>query len=363
MKENEVIDMLRESFPESGLGDDAAVIPPRTGDILLAADAVVEGVHYLSSLSTISQAVQKVISSNVSDIYAMGGNPVSILLTAAVPPGAGRDELEGIIKGLQAGCRYYGIELSGGDTTGGNQFVFSIAIMGEVNHGCAVTRSGAAPGNMIALTGSCGGSAGGLLLLRGLREGVSRAYPLEVLLPEEEEKRSVISNFVSRLDIFTGREDIDKFCGKHQLDENAAGAIEMIKRHLVPAAARVKREDLERAGIRVTSMIDVSDGLGKDLCSICTESETGAEIDERSLPVPDHFADIHDDRAAEVLDLALSSGEEYQQIVTLDIEDGSSIPEWLVPVGQVTDSPGRVILRQRDGSSRDIGRLGYEHTF
>ncbi|MCK4237121.1 MAG: hypothetical protein KAX38_08365, partial [Candidatus Krumholzibacteria bacterium] len=157
MKEREIIESLREAFPDAALGDDAAVLPGEKGELLVAADAVVEGVHFERSYSTLAQAVQKVITSNVSDIFAMGGKPDSIIFTAGLPKGFGKGELSEIIEGLKKGCGVYRLKLAGGDTvlSSGGLF-FNMAILGDVRRGRAVLRRGACEGDTLVLFGDCG---------------------------------------------------------------------------------------------------------------------------------------------------------------------------------------------------------------
>lgn len=364
MKESNVIKKLKESFPEARIGDDAAVIAPGEGEILLAADAVVEGVHYDLSFSTLSQVMQKVITSNVSDIFAMGGKARAILVTAGMTRQYQQNQLEEIINGIKLGCSFYGLKLAGGDTvfSPGAGF-FNIAIMGEVPEGEAIKREGAHPGDLIVLTGECGGSMAGMELAKNLF-GISNADEYaDAILPKEKEKRNLLVDFVSEMNLFTRNENIDKFCADNDISSVVSEGLRLIRRHIVPGTRPLDRSVFEDNGIEITSMIDVSDGLGKDLAALCAESGVGAIIDEKSLPVPRVLENSGKISRELIAGLALQSGEEYCQIVTLGGVRDDWSGEEIIPVGQITADRGKVLLRDREGRQRDISKDGYEHIF
>ena len=364
MKESNVIKKLKENFPEARIGDDAAVIDSVKGEILLAADAVVEGVHYDLSFSTLSQVMQKVITSNVSDIFAMGGEACAILVTAGMTRRYQQKQLEKIIDGIKLGCRFYGLKLAGGDTvfSPGAGF-FNIAIMGEVPKGKAVKREGARPGDLIVLTGECGGSMAGMELAKNLYGNSNADEYADAILPKDKEKRMLLVEFVSEMDLFTGDENIDKFCGDNDISSVVSEGLRLIRRHLVPGTRPLDRSGFEDNGIEVTSMIDVSDGFGKDLAALCGESGVGAIIDEKSLPIPSALKNLGKINRELITGLALKSGEEYCQIVTLGGVPDDWRSEEIIPVGQITADQGKVLLRDREGRHRDISKDGYEHIF
>ncbi|MDZ7860418.1 MAG: thiamine-phosphate kinase [Candidatus Krumholzibacteriota bacterium] len=364
MKESTVIETLKRGFPEAQIGDDAALLASGRGEIVLAADAVVEGVHYDLSFSTLSQAVQKVISSNVSDIFAMGAKARAILVTAGLTKGCKQEELDEIVKGLKLGCDYYGIELAGGDTvySPGGGF-FNIAITGEVPAGKAVRRKGAAPGDLIVMTGECGGSLSGMRLVKDLFEIHKGDDLAGAILPSDRKIRKILRDFVSEMDLSAGPEEIKRFCGNRGIPSVVSGGLGLIRQYLVPPARPLDIPGIEAKGIEITSMIDVSDGVGKDLAALCSESGVGALIDEEYMPVPRVLLNLPEISRNLIISLALSSGEEYCQIATLRGAGGSFKAEGIFPVGKITDGDRKVFLRDRKGREREIGQSGYEHIF
>ena len=153
--EFDVVAQLRRRFPL--VGDDTAVVAPPSGHLLLAADAIVGGVDFTDD-EPIVQVGRRVVLANVSDIAAMGGRPLHLLVSIAAP--AGIDVL-GLVDGIAAGAADYGCEVAGGDLSStSGPLVVSVAITGCVDDGGApVLRSGAQPGDAVFVTGPLGSAA------------------------------------------------------------------------------------------------------------------------------------------------------------------------------------------------------------
>jgi len=147
-----LIRRLRERF--AGIGDDAAVVDPPDGNLLLAADAIVAGVHTPPGLP-LEDLGWKAVVVNVSDIAAMGGRPLHLLVTVAAPPGT---ELERLFDGVAEAAQAYICPVVGGDLTASESLVVTVAVTGTVD-GTPVLRSGAAPGEGIYVTGPLGAAA------------------------------------------------------------------------------------------------------------------------------------------------------------------------------------------------------------
>jgi thiamine-monophosphate kinase len=141
---------------EVWIGDDAAVLRPPTGVLLLAADTMVEGVHADLSVTTVADMGWKALVRNVSDIAAMGGRPLHCVVTVTVPPGRAAD-LEALYDGLADASAAYACPVVGGDLTAGPAFVVTVAITGTVD-GAPVLRSGGRPGDTLFVTGALGGA-------------------------------------------------------------------------------------------------------------------------------------------------------------------------------------------------------------
>ena len=165
---------LAERVPAAG--DDCAVVAAPPGPLLLAADAVVAGVHADLSLTSVADLGWKALAVNVSDVAAMGGRPLHALVTVVLSPGA---SLEALYEGLLAAADAFGCEVVGGDLSGGPVLVVSVAVTGTVDGGGSpVLRSGAGPGAGLYVTRPLGASAAGLRRLRAGGEGSAHARPV-----------------------------------------------------------------------------------------------------------------------------------------------------------------------------------------
>lgn len=222
------IERLRRLLPaaptdQTWIGDDAAVVAPPGGSLLLAADAVVAGVHADLSLVGLDDLGWKAIAVNVSDLAAMGGLPCHCLVTVCGPP---ETDLGLLYHGIAEAAEAYGCAVVGGDLSNSDVLVVSVAVTGTVEEGRAVLRSGAQPGDTVFVTDSLGWSALGLRLLRAGTAGDSPRAAMAHRRPQAEVQ---------------------------------AGA-----------AARLGG---------ATAMIDVSDGLATDLTHMARASGVGISLD------------------------------------------------------------------------------------
>jgi thiamine-monophosphate kinase len=226
--EFEAIERLRRLLPgppagETWIGDDAALVVPPLGGLLLAADLVVAGVHADLSFVGLDDLGWKALSVNVSDIAAMGGQPTHALVSVAGPPDI---DLELLYAGIAEAVDAYGCPVVGGDLSRGAQLVVSVTVLGDAGLRPPVLRSGALPGDTIFVTGPLGASAAGLEALQAGRG--------------------------------------------HEVPALAAA-------HRRPIA-RVREGRAARAA-GATAMVDVSDGLASDLRHLADASGVGIVLD------------------------------------------------------------------------------------
>jgi len=219
-----------------GLVDDAALVDCKPGQrLVVTADAIVAGVHYLPE-DPPELVARKLLRVNLSDLAAMGARPLHYVLTTALPHEVGPQWLARFAEGLAEDQRHYGIDLLGGDSVGTRgPAVLSLTAIGEVTAGQEVRRSGAKPGDLIWVSGTIGDAFLGLDLLRG-------AYP----------------------DLASEHRDY------------------LVRRFRVPDPRTELGPRLR--GI-ARAMIDVSDGLLADLGHICETSRVGAVVELGLLPL------------------------------------------------------------------------------
>ena len=305
----------------AGPGDDAALIELGSGDGVLTTDALVEGVHFDRSLTSPRDLGTKAVVANVSDVAAMGGSPRYAVVSLAFPRDVEPPWIMELFGGMRAACDEYALSLVGGDLSASAEVMVSVTVVGEVARGKAVFRSGASAGERVVVTGALGAAAGGLRLARA-------GVPASVL--------------------------------------GSPWARELLDAQFRPVARVGEGQTLAQVG--ATAMMDVSDGLALDLSRLCRESGVGARVELASVPVAPALRELASVTDADPLELALSGGEDYELLATLDHavvnRAGSRLEERfgvaLTDVGEITAEPGLVAVAQ-DGTERALEPKGWDH--
>jgi thiamine-monophosphate kinase len=319
--EHRIIELMRCFFdvmPNMPVpfGDDVSAVPVDKGDVaVLKTDMLVAKTDVPFGMN-LWQAARKAVVMNVSDFAAKGVAPKAVLTSLGLPENLTRNQLEKIAKGLNAGAREYGAYVVGGDTGEATDLVIAVQLFGVARKNALMLRSGAKPGDILAVTGLFGKSAAGLKLLLNKKcqaSGVER----DVLLD----------------------------------------AVYMPYAHLQEGLA------LGRSGA-VTASIDSSDGLGWCLHEIAKQSGVGFVVFK--LPVATEAKLFAEANCADACKLALYGGEEYELVVTVnpnmwaDAEAAvASAGGKLLPIGEATKEK-QVLLNVED-VKLEIEARGYEH--
>jgi thiamine-monophosphate kinase len=337
-----LLEQIRKSFGRRsrglvvGIGDDAAVIKPLNKNLLITTDMMVEGVHFTLQFATPYQIGFKLVSVNVSDIYAMGGTPYYLLLNAALRKNTDKKFLDEFFGGVRDAMNLYGTVLIGGDLSGTHTGIsLSATLIGYAER--HIKRSGAKGGDRIYVTGNLGDSACGLELLKRIKKPVQTvrvkaqgAKNMELRLKNQTRVPYIPGGSTGKLSWNT-------------LEP-------LLRRHLMPAARNTRKF----AGY-ATSMIDVSDGLLIDLTRLCDESKVGARIYAVKIPVSREMEKASSVLGLQSMDLALSGGEDYEILFTAPPEEKVEA----VHIGDVTES-GRFIV-EGSGRERKFSADGYQH--
>jgi thiamine-monophosphate kinase len=247
----------------AGIGDDCAVLRMRGGwDTLVTTDFSLEGVHFRRDSHSPESVGHRCVARGLSDIAAMGGEPVAVFLSLALPVDLPQSWIRRFILGLTRVAQKYRAPLAGGDTAQSPQGIFAdVIVLGSVPRAEAILRSGARPGDSIFVTGELGGSAAAVV--------------------EMEKRPSAKVNAMA------------------------------YPRHFYPQP-RIEVAKFLREKELASAMIDTSDGLSTDLTHICEESGVGAEIDPEQIPM----AQVGKPKREVSLDLALHGGEDYELLFT-----------------------------------------------
>ncbi len=313
----EVFAPLAKDPSAFGLGDDAAVIPPREGmDLVVTTDAMVEGVHFLDENG--GTVAQRLLRVNLSDLAAMGAVPAAYTLTIALTEITPDGWINDFSRGLSEDQNRFGLSLIGGDTVaaGGSNKWFSITMFGHVKSGTALRRNGAYPGDTVFVSGTIGDAMIGYQIGRG------------------------------------------RFLG---IDKDASEFLQ--GRHSLPSPRLNLGQKLH--GI-AHSAIDVSDGLIADLGHVCDQSGAGADIQAALVPQSDAatMALLHD---PEFADLRLIWGDDYELVFTADPSAQADVQALakelgipLTAIGTITREPG-VRVFDAKGTQIPFAKSGFQH--
>ena len=303
--ESELIATLAQIFeppsalPELlvGIGDDGAIIDRPHGPLAISADMAVEGVHFRREWSSLWEIGAKVTAANIADIYAMGGDPQFLLVTAALPQGFSVDEIRQLAEGIRDEAALAGAVVIGGDLSASDKLVISITAFGEVER--SVSRSGAQVGDSIILSGITGLSAAGLDLLRA------------------------------------GKTEPRLFIDWH-------------KNPILDSALA------EPFALCARAMCDVSDGLLSELNHLAESSSVAMTIDRRLIATAPGFSELDElatQLGVDIWEWVLSGGEDHRLLATTS----GAIPTGAILIGEVKAGSGVFV----DGTVADV--RGYRH--
>ncbi len=283
-----------------GIGDDCAVLrPPKNHEMLVTTDFSIEGVHFRRDWHSAESVGHRCLARGLSDIAAMGGEPLAAFLSLALPADLPQKWADGFLKGLLRLAERFRVPLAGGDIAQSLSGVTAdIVVVGSVPRGEAVLRSGARPGDRIYVSGALGASVAALQLLRAGKKVRAAAYP---------------AHFSPTPRLELGR------------------------------ALREKK--------LASAMIDISDGISVDLAHLCDESGVGAVVEAELIPVA----------PKSTLEFALHGGEDYELLFTSRARLPKQIAGVKVTqIGEIVSRRG-VWVNGVDGRKSVLKPRGWEH--
>ena len=286
-----------------GLKDDAALLRPKAGkELVVTADIVVSGVHFLPDDPPASIA-RKALRVNLSDLAAKGADPVGYVVSLALPEDWTEGWVRGFAAGLAADQAAYDVALLGGDTArSGNGVTIGITAIGSLPKGEMVLRSGARPGDAVFVSGTIGDGALGLRIRQGI------------------------------------------------LSERARGAKHLLDRYLHPQPRTALSPALRRCA---SAAIDISDGLVGDIGHICEVSGVGAELESNLVPLsPAARAAL----AAEpgLLSVVLNGGDDYEIAATVPESSAVAFAREAERAGVPVTRIGRIVRGKGPPAVKDV---------
>ncbi len=287
-----------------GPGDDAAVVAAPDGQVVVSVDMLVDGVHFRTDWASGEQIGRRAALASMADIAAMGAWPTSLVVAVSAPPGTPADLLLGIGRGLSAAAAEAGAAVVGGDTTRSETLTIAVTVLGDLRGAKPVLRSGARPGDEVAIAGRLGWAAAGLAVLsRGFRSPVAVVGAYRV--PEPPLTAGPVAN-----------------------DTGA------------------------------TAMIDVSDGLLADLGHIAMASNVAINVRTAALEINPRLVEVASALGRDPLNWVLTGGDDHPLVATFPA--GAVLPPgWrrIGTVGAVGDVGATVTV---DGAVPD-GPGGWDH--
>jgi len=284
-----------------GPGDDAAVVQAPDGRVVISTDMLIEGRHFRRDWSSAHDVGRKAAAQNLADIAAMGANPTALVVGLGVPATLDVDWVAQLSDGFATECELVGARIVGGDIVRAELITIAVTVLGDLQGRPAVTRTGAKPGDVIAMAGRLGWAAAGLAILgRGFR---------------------------------SPRVLVDA----HRVPEP-------------PYAAGVS------AAIHgATSMIDISDGLVSDVRHLAVASGCSMHVHSNLLVVDTPVAEAAAAFNADPLTWVLTGGDDHALVATFPARGG--LPDGFIMIGEVLEGDAGVMV---DGQAVEASG-GWDH--
>ena len=314
-----------------GIGDDAAVLAAPDGRVVASTDFLLEGRHFRREWSSAADVGHKAAARSLIDVAAMGAVPTGLLVALAAPPDLPVTWARELTEGLAAECARAGATVIGGDTASAGSVLLATTVLGDLAGRAPVLRSGAAPGDLVAVTGPLGHAAAGLALLEAVHTVSLPALPPAAAVPDPP-----------------------------------AWASSLVAAHRRPQPSYDAGP--QAADLGATAMIDISDGLLADLGHIASASgvlidlssdrlSPGAGLQAAARVLHPFFGRTERGSTtahAQALAWVLTGGEDHALAATFP--PGTALPPRWDIIGTVHEGNGVVV----DGQPW-AGSAGWDH--
>jgi len=300
------------------LNDDAALFDFGDNYLVATSDMLIRSAHFPEEMS-FKQIGKKIVTVNVSDLAAMGAQPMGIIVSMGLSGDMSVDNFDQMIDGILEACYIYEMPFIGGDTNESSELTLCGTCIGMVNKKKVFMKSGANIGDVVAVTGLLGLAAAGFEVLLGKKSDFKNLNPL-------------MKNVVLH--------------------------------HALEPEARLREGILLSETGSVTSATDITDGLVSEIGEILSagQEDVGITIYEDMLPIPAEVHEIANITSKDPLELALYYGEDFELLLTIKKNHFKEIKEKfaLYEIGRVTSS-GEIEIVNKDGTTKILTPRGYEH--
>lgn len=310
--ENLIVPIAGSPRAGLGVGDDAAELPlSDSKSVLVSSDKIPEDLLALQfGLMSAYEHGRYLAMVNISDIAAMGGVPLGLLATLALPNEFELAYLEDFLRGFAAACEEHECYLIGGDTGWASVPVLSATAVGWIETGTSLTRAGARPGDRVCVTGELGGFGAALRYFA--------ADPKFRTLDTDDELE--------------------------------------LRKHLTLPSAQVQLGRMLHQTGSCTSCQDITDGLGQTLTELSRASRVRMNIEADRIPIRSVATRVAHALGLDPIDIAFGIGLELQLAVTLSPDAG--LIDHLTEIGEVTDGSGLILTES--GEVRPVPE-GWQH--
>ncbi|QUY44491.1 thiamine-phosphate kinase [Acaryochloris marina] len=320
--EQQLLQRLYRFCEPSMVGDDAAVLTPRSGHhLVVTTDMLVDGIHFSDRTTSPADVGWRSAAANLSDIAAMGASPLGLTISLGLPGTLPVSWLDQFYQGVADCLNTYGTAIIGGDLSRSSVITVSMTALGEVLPQEEILRSTAQPGDAIVVTGVHGAARAGLELLLHPDWGQTLSLTERLALQKAHQRPQPRLDVIQALQQFTP----------------------------VP---------------RATGM-DSSDGLADAVLQICRASGVGAEIQQTQISIPDSCKNSQVLTSEQALEWALYGGEDFELVLCLPLSSAQKLVEKLdstaVILGQIIAGNDIKLIR-KDGTKYFLDlQKGYQH--
>jgi thiamine-monophosphate kinase len=320
-----------------GIGDDAAVIGAPSASVVAAVDMLIEGRHFLLHWSSAYDIGVKAAARSLADIAAMGAVNTALLVGLAAPGTLPARWAAELAEGLAAEATRAGAGIAGGDTARADSVTLAVTALGDLGGRPPVLRSGARPGDVVAVAGLLGHSAAGFALL------MSGVLTPPASPPPTSASSSTVPTAKTALPAQTALPGQSAPSGQSTPSAPDEALASLVVAHLRPAP--LYDAGPEAALLGATAMIDVSDGLIADLGHIAESSGVQINVSTPGLPIAPALLEAAKalpattgSTGSTALDWVLTGGEDHALVAAFP--PSVTLPPRWHPIGEVREGTG-----------------------